>query len=82
MEGNDMPSDSPATETTSRGGDLLLDLLRLTGWRVLVHGRERTTAVATRGPATVTAQADSRAEAILSLFEAAIESRRAAARAA
>jgi hypothetical protein len=77
-----MSTDSPTAEATPRGGDLLIDLLRLSGWRVLVHGRERTTAVATRGPATVSAQADSRAEAVLRLFEAAIESRRATPRAA
>jgi hypothetical protein len=38
--------------------------------------------VATRGPATVSAQGESRAEAVLRLFEAAIEARRSTARAA
>jgi hypothetical protein len=77
-----MHSVSDHADTSPRGGDLLLDLLRLSGWRVLVHGRERTTAVATRGPETVSAQGESRAEAVLRLFEAAIEARRSTARAA
>jgi hypothetical protein len=77
-----MPVDSPTADAAPRGGDLLLQLLRLSGWRVLVHSNGKTTAVAKRGPATVSAQATSRPEAILSLFEAAIEARRAAPRAA
>ena len=77
-----MPVDPPAADASPRDGDLLLDLLRLSGWRVLVHGNDRTTAVAKRGNAIVSAQAASRPEAILHLFEAALEARRATARAA
>jgi hypothetical protein len=77
-----MQPDPLHADTPSRGGDLLLELLRLSGWRVLVHGRDRTTAVATRGSATVTAQGESRAEAVLRLIEAALEARRATPRAA
>jgi len=77
-----MHPDSPTAQPAPSGGDLLLDLMRLSGWRVLVHGRGRTTAVATRGPATVTAQGESRPEAVLRLFEAALETRRATPRAA
>ena len=77
-----MPVDSPTADSPPCDGDLLLALLRLTGWRVLVHGKDKTTAVAKRGPATVTAQAASRPEAIMSLFEAAMEARHATARAA
>jgi hypothetical protein len=76
-----MHVDSP-TADDPRGGDLLLDLLRLSGWRVLVHSRGQTTAVAKRGSAVISAQAASRPEAVMQLFEAAIEARRAAPRAA
>jgi hypothetical protein len=67
-------------EVEESGGESLLQLLRLAGWRVRVSP---TAAVARRGDATVRVAASSRPEAVLRVFEAAIATRQtAAARAA
>lgn len=70
------------TETDVEGGESLLELLRLTGWRVRVASGRRSIATASRGGLTLTVRGKTRAEAIMGLFEAAIEARHAAARAA
>ena len=66
-------------EPARQDGDALVELLGLFGWRVAVAAGRQATARATRGGLTLTARGRTRAEAILWLFEAAIEARHAAA---
>jgi hypothetical protein len=68
-----------ATDENETSGESLLGLLRVAGWQVRVAGDgPHHFAVARRGSTTLRVRADSRAKAVLDIFEAAIQVGRAA----